>query len=84
MTVAGGLATVDLGASFTSGGDSGNLLARLAQLVRTAEAAGAPRLQLLIDGANVSRVFPRIPTEQPITFALLAEIGMPVKVVARS
>ncbi len=71
VTVAGGLATVDLGARFRSGSDSANLLARLAELVRTVSAAGAPRLQLLIDGAKVSGVFPRIPTDRPITFALL-------------
>jgi peptidoglycan hydrolase-like protein with peptidoglycan-binding domain len=71
VSVARGLATVDLGARFTSGGSADSLLARLAQLVRTVSAAGAPRVQLLIDGAKVSGVFPRIPTERPITFALL-------------
>jgi peptidoglycan hydrolase-like protein with peptidoglycan-binding domain len=78
VTVAGGLATVDLGARFTSGGNPDSLLARLAQLVRTVSAAGAPRLQLLIDGAKVSRVFPRIPTERPITFALLQTPDVPL------
>jgi hypothetical protein len=78
VTVAGGLATVDLGARFTSGGNSGNLLARLAQLVRTVSAAGAPRVQLLIDGAKVSGVFPRVHTERPITYALLRTPDVPL------
>src|SRR5262249_45646473 len=69
VAVTGGLATVDLGARFISGGNSDDLLARLAQLVRTTSAAGAPRLQLLIDGAKVAGIFPRVPTERPITFA---------------
>ena len=78
VAVAGGLATVDLGARFISGGNSDNLLARLAQLVRTTSAAGAPRLQLLIDGAKVSGIFPRVPTERPITFALLQTPDVPL------
>jgi hypothetical protein len=77
VSVANGVATVDLGARFTAGNDS-SLLARLAQLVRTVSATGTPRVQLLIDGAKVSGVFPRIPTERPITFALLRTPDVPV------
>src|SRR3954465_14938469 len=36
VTAAGGIATVNLGGRFTAGGDTGSLLARLAQVVRTA------------------------------------------------
>ena len=75
--MANGVATVDLGARFASGTDS-SLLARLAQLVRTVSATGTPRVQLLIDGAKVSGVFPRVPTERPITFALLRTPDVPV------
>jgi putative peptidoglycan binding protein/sporulation and spore germination protein/L,D-transpeptidase-like protein len=78
VSVANGLATVDLGARFTSARDSGSLLARLAQLVRTVSAAGTPQVQLLIDGSKVSGVFPRIPTELPITFALLRTPDVPL------
>jgi lipoprotein-anchoring transpeptidase ErfK/SrfK len=79
VSVANGVATVDLGARFTSGHDSGSLLARLAQLVRTVSlAGGAAQVQLLIDGAKVSHVFPRIPTERPITFALLQTPDKPL------
>ena len=67
VTVTDDLATVDVGERFTSGNNSGNRLARLAQLVGTVSAAGAARVQLLINGAKVSRVFPRIRTERPIT-----------------
>jgi hypothetical protein len=77
VRVADGLATVDLGARFASG-SSGSLLARLAQLVRTVSATGPRRVQLLIDGAKVSGVFPRVPTEQPITFALLGTPDVPL------
>jgi hypothetical protein len=58
LVVANDIATVDLSASFTSGDDSGDRLARLAQLIRTVSTAGATRVQLLIDGAKVSGVFP--------------------------
>jgi peptidoglycan hydrolase-like protein with peptidoglycan-binding domain len=35
-------------------------------------------VQLLVDSAKVSGVFPRIPTEQPITFAQLQTPDRPV------
>ena len=78
VTVANRLATIDLGARFTSAKASGSLLARLAQLVRTVSATGTPQVQLLIDGAKVSGVFPRISTERPITYALLRTPDVPV------
>jgi Sporulation and spore germination/Putative peptidoglycan binding domain len=78
VSIDSGLATVDLGATFASAKNSDTLLARLAQLVRTVSATGASQVQLLIDGAKVSGVFPRIPTERPITFALLSTPDVPV------
>jgi hypothetical protein len=72
LSVADGVATVDLTARFISGKDADSLEARLAQLVRTVSvASGVTQVQLLVDGAKVSGVFPRISTEQPITFAQL-------------
>jgi hypothetical protein len=72
VAVAHGLATVDLGARFTSGRDGMSLLARLSQLVRTLTGPeGAKRVQLLVDGAKVSGVFPGVRTARPITFRYL-------------
>jgi lipoprotein-anchoring transpeptidase ErfK/SrfK len=74
VVVANGLATIDLSAAFVSGRDSANLLARLSQVVRTLTGLDSVnRVQLLIDGKKTSGVFPRIPTDGPITFALLRE-----------
>lgn len=39
VTAAAGIATVNLGGRFTAGGDTGSLLARLAQVIRTASPA---------------------------------------------
>ena len=79
LDVANGLATVDLSAHFVAGRDPRALLARLSQLVRTLTGlGGATSVQLLIDGAKVSGVFPKIPTEAPITFALLRTPDIPV------
>jgi Sporulation and spore germination/L,D-transpeptidase catalytic domain/Putative peptidoglycan binding domain len=79
VTVTGGLATVDLGARFTRGRDANSLLARLSQLVRTLTGLrGTARVQLLIDGAAVSGVFPGVPTASPITFRYLQTPNVPV------
>lgn len=79
VAVENGLATVDVSARFVSGRAAPNLLARLAQLVRTLTGLdGTTRVQLLVDGAKVSGVFPHIPTERPITFALLQTPDVPV------
>jgi peptidoglycan hydrolase-like protein with peptidoglycan-binding domain len=79
VTVADGLATVDLSARFVSGRNAESLLARLSQVVRTLTGVdGTKRVQLLIDGAKVSGVFPRVPTEAPITFALLQTPDIPL------
>ena len=79
LTVNGDLATVDLSPRFTTGGDARSRLARLSQLVRTLTGVGSiRRVQLLIDGATVSGVFPGVPTASPITFALLQKPNVPV------
>jgi hypothetical protein len=79
VTVANGLATVDLGRRFVSRPDEGSMLARLSQLVRTLTGlAGTKRVQLLIDGAPVAGMFPGVPTSGPITFAYLARPNVPV------
>jgi peptidoglycan hydrolase-like protein with peptidoglycan-binding domain len=79
VNVADGVATVDLSARFVSGRNAESLLARLSQVVRTVTGLnGTKSVQLLIDGAKVSGVFPRVPTEGPITFALLQTPDIPV------
>jgi peptidoglycan hydrolase-like protein with peptidoglycan-binding domain len=77
-TLANGLATVNLGTSFTSSRDRRTLLARFSQLVRTLTAVGAKRVQLLIDGNKVSGVFPGVPTASPVTFRFLQTPNVPV------
>jgi peptidoglycan hydrolase-like protein with peptidoglycan-binding domain len=79
VNVANGLATVDLSSRFVAGRNAESLLARLSQVVRTLTGLdGTKSVQLLIDGAKVSGVFPRVPTEGPITFALLQTPDIPV------
>jgi peptidoglycan hydrolase-like protein with peptidoglycan-binding domain len=79
VTVANGLATVDLGRQFVVGRDARNLLARLSQLVRTLTGIeGTTQVQLLIDGAPVSGVFPGVPTAGPITFRYLQTPNVPL------
>jgi len=79
VAVENGLATVDVSARFISSRAAPSLLARLAQVVRTLTGLdGTTRVQLLVDGAKVSGVFPHIPTERPITFALLQTPDVPV------
>jgi hypothetical protein len=78
VSVSDNLATVDVNARFTSGRASSDRLARLAQLVRTVSAAGVPRVQLLVNGAKVSRGLPRVDTQHPVTFALLQMPNVPL------
>ena len=59
VTVANGIATVDLNERFASGGEPRSLLARLSQLVRTLTGLqGARRVQLLMNGGPVAARFP--------------------------
>jgi len=79
VTVAGGLATVDVSGRFASGRNARSLLARLSQLVRTLTGLdGAVRVRLLIDGRTVRGVFPGVPTQSPITFHYLQTPNKPV------
>lgn len=79
VTVAAGLATVDLGKRFASGRNTQSLLARLSQLVRTLTGLeGAVKVKLLIDGRAVRGVFPGVPTQSPITFRYLETPDVPL------
>jgi N-acetylmuramoyl-L-alanine amidase len=79
VTVAHGLATVDLSSRFTSGRNPGSLLARLSQLVRTLTGLrGTTKVLLLVEGKTVSGVFPGIATDAPITFHYLQTPNVPV------
>jgi sporulation and spore germination protein/L,D-transpeptidase-like protein/putative peptidoglycan binding protein len=72
VTVANGVATVDLNERFASGNDRRSLQARLAQLVRTLTGLqGATRVQLLMNGGVVVARFPGMPTGDPISFRFL-------------
>ena len=78
ITVADGLATIDLNAAFTSG-SSESKMARLSELVRTVTGLqGTTKVQLLIDGATVDGAFPGIATATPITFRYLQTPNVPV------
>jgi peptidoglycan hydrolase-like protein with peptidoglycan-binding domain len=79
VTVANGIATVDLNEPFASGADPGSLLARLSQLVRTLTGLqGATKVQLLIDGAVVAARFPGVSTSDPVSFGFLQTPNVPV------
>jgi hypothetical protein len=72
VTVANGVATVDLNERFASGSDEGSLLARLSQVVRTLTGPqGVKAVQLLVNGGIVAARFPGISMSGPITFRFL-------------
>jgi peptidoglycan hydrolase-like protein with peptidoglycan-binding domain len=80
LTVADGLATVDMNRVFATSGDPSNRLARLAQLVRTLTGVqGTKRVLLLVGGASSDGLFPGIDTSGPITFRALQTPDHPVK-----
>ena len=61
VKVAHGVATVNLNERFASGGDAGNLLARLSQLVRTLTGPqNAKSVKLLMNGKVIAARFPGI------------------------
>ena len=67
--MAGGIATVDLNERFAGGRDTGSLLARLAELVRTLTGVqGTKKVQLLLDGSPAVARFPGVNTGKPISF----------------
>jgi peptidoglycan hydrolase-like protein with peptidoglycan-binding domain len=79
VTVANGVATVDLNERFGSGDDPRSLLARLSQLVRTLTGLqGATRVQLLMNGGVVAARFPGVSTSDPISFRFLQTPNVPV------
>src|SRR5580765_2306524 len=68
LTVAGGVATVDVSSRFTTEAPVDRLSARLAQLVRTVSGSNKGlRVQLLVEGKKVNFI-PGVPTDTPITF----------------
>ena len=78
-TVAGGIATVDLTERFAGGRDTGSLLARLAELVRTLTGVqGTKKVQLLLDGSAAVARFPGVNTGKPISFRNLQTPNVPV------
>jgi hypothetical protein len=79
VSLANGLATVDLSGRFTTGEAADRRLARLAQLVHTVTGSDPTlRVQLLVDGQAVSNVFPGVPTASPITLQYLQTPNRPV------
>jgi len=78
VTVANGVARVDVGLKFVLGTDAESLDARLAQLVHTVSGVeGAKSVQLLADGGTVYGMFPGIVTSRPITLKYLETPNVP-------
>ena len=74
LSVAHGVATVDLNERFAAGSDRDELLARLSQVVRTLTGPqGAKRVQLLMNGGIVAARFPGISSEPPDHVSLPAD-----------
>src|SRR3954468_15008470 len=66
VTVADGLATVDLSDPFATGANPDSMLARLSELVHTVTGLqGTTRVQLLINGAAGAGMFPGVSTSGP-------------------
>src|SRR6476661_3989955 len=79
LSVARGIATVDLNERFAGGRATGSLLARLAELVRTLTGVqGTKKVQLLLDGSAAVARFPGVNTGKPITFRSLQTPNVPV------
>jgi peptidoglycan hydrolase-like protein with peptidoglycan-binding domain len=80
VSVANGLATVDLNHAFARNRRNvGSMRARLSELVGTLTGVqGTKRVKLLIDGATTKGSFPGIPTGRPITLHLLRTPNVPV------
>jgi peptidoglycan hydrolase-like protein with peptidoglycan-binding domain len=79
VTVANGLATVDLTEPFVTGSNPDSMLARLAELVRTLTGLqGTTKVQLLVNGARTAGMFPGVSTSSPVTFRFLQTPNVPV------
>jgi Sporulation and spore germination/Putative peptidoglycan binding domain len=73
------VATADLNERFAAGRDTGSLLARLAELVRTLTGVqGTRKVQLLINGRVAAARFPGVSTGKPISFRDLQKPNVPV------
>src|SRR5215470_10076029 len=80
VSVANGIATVDLTTPFATGADPDSLLARLSELVRTLTGVrGTRSVQLLVNGGTTAGMFPGISTSNPVTVAQLATPNVPVQ-----
>ena len=79
VTVADGLATVDLSDAFVNGTIPASMLARLSELVRTLTGVqGTTRVQLLVNGASTAGMFPGVSTSGPIKLQFLQTPNVPV------
>ena len=84
VSVANGIATVDLTEPFVAGTNPDTMLARLSELVRTLTGVqGATKVQLLVNGATTAGMFPGISTSNPITLRFLETPNVPVPQAAR-
>jgi L,D-transpeptidase catalytic domain/Sporulation and spore germination/Putative peptidoglycan binding domain len=78
VTVANGIATVDLGEKFVQGRDAQSLLARLSQVVHTATGPeGATKVRLLIKGGTPLGLFPGAYSAGAITVEYLETPNVP-------
>lgn len=78
VTVANGVATVDLGIRFVQGRDAQSLLARLSQVVHTATGPeGATKVRLLVKGGTPLGMFPGASVAGPITVEYLETPNVP-------
>jgi hypothetical protein len=80
VTVADGLATVDVSLKFALGKDGASLLARLSQLVHTASGPeGAKRVRLLVAGGTPLGMFPGVSVaDRALTVDYLETPNVPV------
>jgi peptidoglycan hydrolase-like protein with peptidoglycan-binding domain len=80
VSVAGGIATVDLTRPFVAAADPDSMLARLSELVRTLTGVqGTTKVQLLVDGAAVPGMFPGVSTSDPVTLRFLETPNVPLR-----
>jgi Sporulation and spore germination/Putative peptidoglycan binding domain len=79
VTINHGLATVDMSTNFVSSPVPSNLLAGLAQVVRTVTGIeGTKAVKILVSGESSDGMFPGIPTAEPITFRYLQRRSAPM------
>jgi L,D-transpeptidase-like protein/putative peptidoglycan binding protein/sporulation and spore germination protein len=77
-TVSRGVATVDLGLRAVAGGDRDALVARLVQVVATADGVpGIRAVRVLVEGGTPYGLFPGIDASGPLTAGELADPDLP-------